>query len=194
MSGLDSVLAAAKSLFAAHPDMMAFVDWPDDTPSTGKMMRHIPATDIVAGFDHTGTDSTQPLIDAIRAAARDGCWIRTYTEEEVGAHFRENYGYFELVGPTGHSQSDSLRAYVAYWGPGLNYDWHRHEAEELYVCLAGGATFYAEGREPVDLAAGETLFHATNQSHAMVTTDQPILTLVLWRGAGLAGLPTMDAA
>ena len=62
MTGLDSVLAAVKSLFAAHPDMQAFVDWPDDTPTTGKMMRHIPATDIVAGFDRAGTDSTQPLI------------------------------------------------------------------------------------------------------------------------------------
>jgi hypothetical protein len=36
---------------------------------------------------------------------------------------------------------------------------------------------------------GDTRMHNSNQPHALTMTDGPILTFVLWRGAGMAGLP-----
>jgi hypothetical protein len=35
--------------------------------------------------------------------------------------------------------------------------------------------------------------HHNYQPHALTMTDGPILTFVLWRGAGMEGLPLMGA-
>ncbi|WP_421703480.1 dimethylsulfonioproprionate lyase family protein [Aliiroseovarius sp.] len=193
MSGLARVLSAARTLHAATPGMQAFSPWKCSTTPEDRPSQPMPALDRVKGFNLPGTVATQPLIDAIRAAADFGHWIQTYTEAEVGRNFLDNYGYYELIGPGGHFRSDQMRGYVAYWGPGLFYDWHNHAAEELYVCLGGQARFLAEGRADVILTPGEALYHSAYQPHAMVTEDQPILTFVLWRGPGLADLPRMQA-
>ncbi len=190
---LNDVLAAARQLHQVHPDLASFGDWPTDLAATELSPEHVPATRLVSEFDLEGTAATQAMIRAIAASAEQAHWKRTYTEDEVGADFLARYGYYELFGPTGHFHSTQLRGYVAYWGAGLNYDWHSHQAEELYLTLAGSACFKIEGNaEFVD--PGQTRQHASWQSHAMTTSDQPILTFVLWRGDGIGDLPRMDMA
>ncbi|WP_299349781.1 dimethylsulfonioproprionate lyase family protein [uncultured Shimia sp.] len=191
MSGLGAVLEAARQLHANHADLRDYAPWPEDLAPANLPARPVPATKIIAETPLRGIDMTQPLINAVRAASGVAAWKRTYTEEEVGAHFRNHYGYFELFGPTGHFNSSSLRGYIAYWGEGLNYDWHSHEAEELYLCLAGGAEFHRSDGS-LTLEPGQTRAHDSRQSHAMTTHVKPILTFVLWRGPGLADLPRMD--
>lgn len=191
MTAFDLVLNAARNLHASHPDLRAYAPWPDDLTPANLPARPIPATDIVARSEPQGIDMTQPLVDAVRSTAGLASWKRTYTEEEVGAEFLSRYGYYELFGPTGHYHTTSLRGYIGYWGEHLHYDWHSHEAEELYLCLSGGARFHrADGH--ADVKPGDTRAHESWQSHAMTTTDTPILTFVLWRGPGLADLPQMD--
>lgn len=118
-------------------------------------------------------------------------WTRTYTEAEVGAHFLRHYGYFELVGPTGHYIDERTRAYVAYWGAGLDYDWHSHQAEELYFVVSGSGHFRSEGDDDAKLGRGGVRTHRSNQRHALRIEQDPILTFVLWRGPGLTELPVM---
>lgn len=190
---LDAVLDAARHLHAAHPDLNGFAPWPDDLRASDLSPSAVPAAELVAGLPLTGTPQTQALVQAVKATTHLASWKRTYTEEEVGADFRNRYGYYELFGPTGHFRSTQLRGYIGYWGAGLSYDWHSHEAEELYLNIAGEATFYVDG-DQATVPAGQTRAHTSWQSHAMVTNDQPILTFVLWRGAGMADLPRMDAA
>ena len=104
----------------------------------------------------------------------------------------QRYGYVELLGPSGHFVDHTTRAYIGYWGEGLVYPWHAHQAEELYFVVAGGAEFaVADGR--YQRGVGDTQLHTANQPHAMTTSPegQGILTFVLWRGDGLAGLPSM---
>ena len=191
MTSLDLVLNAARELHASHPDLQAYAPWPEDLKPANLPARPVPATDIVAGNGPQGIDMTQPLIDAVRETAGLASWKRTYTEEEVGAEFLSRYGYYELFGPTGHYHTTALRGYIGYWGHGLHYDWHSHEAEELYLCLSGEAEFHRADNS-LTLRPGETRAHQSWQSHAMTTHDHPILTFVLWRGPGLAGLPRMD--
>ncbi|MFY2823783.1 dimethylsulfonioproprionate lyase family protein [Ruegeria sp. MALMAid1280] len=190
---LDDVLEAARQLHQAHPDLSAFGAWPTDLTATRLRPSHIPAVDLVRDFDADGSETTRALSDAIRATAHLAHWKLTYTEEEVGADLLQRYGYYELFGPTGHFHSTQLRGYVAYWGAGLHYDWHSHQAEELYLTLAGGAVFRVPGIECF-VGPNKTRHHESWQSHAMTTTDQPILTFVLWRGEGMDDLPRMDAA
>jgi len=190
---LEDVLAAARQLHQTHPDLAAFAAWPDDLTPTGLQPATIPATDLVCDFNLDGGASTRDLIAAIKATAHLAQWKQTYTEKEVGADFLSKYGYYELFGPAGHFHSTRLRGYVGYWGAGLNYDWHSHQAEELYLTLAGGAVFRIDGDEAY-VGPNQTRQHDSWQSHAMTTTDQPILTFVLWRGDGMGDLPRMDAA
>ncbi|WP_170426914.1 dimethylsulfonioproprionate lyase family protein [Ruegeria arenilitoris] len=190
---LDAVLQAARHVHQSHPALSAFGAWPDDLEPTDLAANAVPAMELVRRTDFSPDAATQALSDAIRASAHLAHWKQTYTEEEVGADFLSRYGYYELFGPTGHFHSNQLRGYVAYWGAGLNYGWHSHQAEELYLTLAGGAIFRTEGDERF-VGPNETRQHDSWQSHAMTTTDQPILTFVLWRGEGLGDLPRMDAA
>ncbi len=190
---LDDVLEAARQLYQSHPDLMAFGPWPTDLTPTGLQPCPIPATDLVRDFDLQGSERTQALVEAVKATAHFAHWVRTYSEEEVGADFLNRYGYYELFGPTGHFHSTQLRGYIGYWGEGLIYDWHSHEAEELYLTLAGSAEFRVEGDDAF-LGPDQTRAHASWQSHSMVTSNQPILNLIIWRGEGMADLPKMDVA
>ncbi len=187
---LSQALQAARELHSQLPALREFAPWPGDLEPAALAPAAMPAQDQVAGFSQPGTPVTQPLINALRGSASQAHWTQTYTEAEVGAHFLQNYGYFELFGPTGHFRSTQLRGYIAYWGAGLKYDWHSHEAEELYVVLGGGARFLTAENERW-LSAGDTRLHGGWQPHAMNTGAEPILTYVLWRGAGLEGLPLM---
>lgn len=65
--------------------------------------------------------------------------------------------------------------------PHLYYPWHHHPAEEIYRILSGAAWFMKDGTQPVLLAAGDCYEHASNQPHAMETTDQPVMAYVVWR-------------
>ena len=181
---------AATLLVASNPALMAFAGWPFAAP-VPRAAHPVSAARILRDWACGASDVTVNLHEAVRGIADYADWRQTYTEEKVGADFLNRYGYFELVGPGGHFHSDTVRAYIAYWGDGLYYPWHLHEAEELYCIIAGHALFEAEGLPPQVLGPGDIRVHASNQPHAMTTTDSPVLALVLWRGAGLAGFPRM---
>ena len=188
---LVKVLEVAKAFHSANPSLSSFVDWPQNLILNKKLNVNIPATDLVKNFELKGSQHTQPLIDIVKENTQFANWQRTYTEEEVGIDFLNRYGYYELIGTDGHFHSDNLRAFIAYWGEGLTYDWHSHEAEELYFVLAGSALFKTERVEKI-LKANDSCYHKSWESHSMVTFSDPVLTFVLWRGNGLEILSTMD--
>ncbi|KIC41878.1 hypothetical protein RA27_00185 [Ruegeria sp. ANG-R] len=190
---MEDVLEAARQVHQTHPHLTGFGEWPTDLSDSNLQPASVPATRLVGEFDLAGTTATQALVNAVVATAELAHWRLTYTEDEVGADFLARYGYYELFGPHGHFHSTQLRGYIAFWGAGLNYGWHSHQAEELYLTLAGEARFKVEGNEAI-ITPGQTRLHESWQSHAMTTTNKPILTFVLWRGDGIGDLPQMDAA
>ncbi|MEM9124186.1 MAG: dimethylsulfonioproprionate lyase family protein [Pseudomonadota bacterium] len=190
---MDDVLEAARQVHQRHFDLAQFGAWPTDLQAANLTPNPIPATKLVYECQAVGSAMSDALTRAIRATAHLAQWKVTYTEDEVGVDFLNRYGYYELFGPTGHFHSTQLRGYVAYWGAGLTYDWHSHQAEEIYLTLAGGAMFKVDGDDAF-VGPGQTRLHASWQSHAMVTRAKPILAFVLWRGKGMEDLPRMDAA
>lgn len=187
-------LSAAAEVVAAIGALREFVPWPDNPAYAGLLPDPVPAAAQVAAWPADPASPFARLHTAINAIAPAACWRQTYRQDEVGADFLARYGYFELIGPTGHFHDETMRAYVAYWGAGLNYDWHLHEAEEAYFVIAGSAQFMARGQQDVVLSAGGWRIHASNEPHAMITYDQPVLTLVLWRGNGLDAESRLGAA
>ncbi|MEM6305701.1 MAG: dimethylsulfonioproprionate lyase family protein [Pseudomonadota bacterium] len=194
MNRVSRLLAAVKRLHEATPALMRYAPWPDDLSPQQVMPQGCPAAATLDSRSIPGTRATAPVIRALRAAANDLEWRQTYTVEEVGQRFLDTYGYVELFGPAGHFRSAKLRGYLAYWGPDLTYDWHAHEAEELYFTLGGRGVFSAHGAPNVMLRPGETREHSTLQPHMMITLDQCYVAYALWRGAGIEGLPRMGTA
>lgn len=194
MSRLGALLKAVRRLHEATPALAAYSPWPTDLVQVPVAPISCEAATTLGVQAMRGTRATVPVIRALRAAAADLEWRQTYTEAEVGNRFLRSYGYVELFGPGGHFRSRQARGYIGYWGPDLTYDWHAHEAEELYFGLAGQAVFSAPGASNAMLRPGDHRIHASNQPHLMLTLRFPFLAYVLWRGAGLEGLPRMVAA
>ncbi|MEM7378402.1 MAG: dimethylsulfonioproprionate lyase family protein [Pseudomonadota bacterium] len=203
MSAFAPLYETATALVAATPALRDFSPWPASpavqarTPVQVPGVAHLLQTtwDVGSTLSPEHTRLHTALIDAIYATTEHAEWRRTYTEAEVGADFMARYGYYELLGPTGHFHSDTTRAYIGYWGPGLHYPWHEHRAEEIYYALAGGATFeVADDRYPKGV--GESHTHASGERHAMTTDPNGagFLTLAVWRGAGLGENATMSSA
>ena len=190
-AALETLLTAAQSWHAALPKLAAFTPWPDDLHYVPRAPLTLPHIATMQANPGAATALSQPLQDALLAAAPHVEWRHTYTEAEVGADFLQTYGWFELAGPEGHFVTDQARITVGYWGPGLHYGRHQHGPEELYTIVSGSAVFHADDEEDALIGAEGTRYHRANQPHAMSTFDHPILTLVLWRGAGLSDVPRM---
>ncbi|MEM9909400.1 MAG: dimethylsulfonioproprionate lyase family protein [Pseudomonadota bacterium] len=156
---------------------------PSPVPVLSQLNRHHPT----ASASGASADLARAIIDA--ADRID--WLLTYTEEQVGADFLARYGWFELLGPTGHFHADDLVAFIAHWGTGLRYPWHRHAAEEVYAVIDGACIFEAEGKPARHAKAGEISHHIPWQAHALRTDDTPVLTLVIQAGEGLNDVPEM---
>ena len=182
-----SVLTRVSALIEATPELAAFA--PDTTPEwTERPPYAFAATARITDWIEREAPDWACLVDIAPHAE----WRQSYTAEEVGATFLDNYAYTEIIRPKGHYRSDTLRAYIGWWGPGLFYPWHDHEAEEIYYILAGHAEFESDGLPPARLGPGDTRLHTSRQRHAMTTTDSAILALALWRGAGIEGIPEIS--
>lgn len=118
-------------------------------------------------------------------------WGQTYTSADFGEHFLDNYGWVELFGARGHFANDVVAAGFLILGPGVAYPDHHHVAEELYVPLTGGAAWRQGEGAFADRAAGETIHHRSNVSHAMRTGTDPLLALYLWRNGPLTQKSTV---
>ena len=114
-------------------------------------------------------------------------WRQTYTLAQVGGRFLENYGWAELMGPGAITGAVQISCGVLVLGPDTFYPSHRHEAEEIYLPLAGTA----EWRQGDDAASwrrrspGTLIHHSSEEPHAMRTGEQPLLAMYLWRSADL---------
>lgn len=188
----DAVLEAARRWHAALPEAAAFCDWPDDLAWQGRPAHLLPVARLLRSHSGAASMASAPLLAALQAVAPHCEWRHTYTADEVGQRFLDTYGWFELAGPEGHFVTHKARITVGYWGAGLYYPRHQHGPEELYTVVSGGATFHADSKKDATLGPGGTCYHARNQPHAMTTSNTPVLTLVFWRGVGLAATPRMS--
>lgn len=184
-----SVLAGFRAVLEQldHPVVGSFaaeIDWdmaPRDLPAaTLPCLVHLPR----AAASATGAGA--PLAGVLTEAALSLSWGQTYSAADFGPRFMDNYGWTEVFGTRGHFANERVAGGFLLLGPDVTYPDHHHEAEEIYVPLTGGA-HWKMGREdfrPRD--AGEVIHHRSNVSHAMRTTEAPLLALYLWRGGPLA--------
>ena len=118
---------------------------------------------------------------SVRGASAYAHWRQTYAETNIGQDFLDRFGCYCLIGENGAWTSRQMSAFFVYMPSDLWYTWHAHPAEELYFVIAGGGQFYRDGDPPRHLGPGQTMFHGSNQPHALQTGFSPLLALVLWR-------------
>jgi hypothetical protein len=185
-------------LESAAPESAALAsflaDWPATPPppirstpleeSAGQplpVLRWLPR--IAADAERFGAD----FVTLLCGSAASLRWRQTYTLAQVGRRFLDNYGWTELVTPGAGTGALQISCGVLVLGPDTFYPPHRHEAEEIYLPLAGTA----EWQQGDDAASwrrrspGILIHHSSEEPHAMRTGEQPLLAMYLWRGADL---------
>ncbi len=188
----DTAVEAARAWHASLPDTRAFCPWPTDLHWADRAPHPLPAADLLPTQPGATQPAAAPLLAALQALAPHVEWRHTYPADEVGQDFLDAFGWFELAGPHGHFHSTQTRITLGYWGPGLYYPRHQHGPEELYTVVSGTGLFRSDGDADATLGPGGTRFHRAHQPHDMATEDQPIVTLVFWRGAGLDDKPRIS--
>lgn len=181
-----ALLQATRDVHAATPAMAAFGDWPTDLAWANVPPVPCPAVTLLETLP-----CDLPLLPELIAAAPHLEWRRSYSADEVGQDFLDRYGYVELFGPRGAYRSTQLRGYIAFWDAGLDYGWHAHQAEEIYLALHGKPLFQSKAQPQTRLNPGQTRHHAPWEEHGMRTLETPFFCYALWRGDGLAAPPRL---
>jgi len=189
----DTTRAALAAL--RSPLLAAFLaDWPSaprerpappppslaPSPSPLPVLRWLPALAAMA------PQVAPELLAALVRSAPTLAWRQTYTAQELGAAFLDNYAWTEVLGLGGPRYSDRLACGFLLLGPRTHYPSHQHAAEELYVPLSGRAEWQQGDGLWRTHEPGTMIRHASEEPHAMRTNEEPLLAVYLWRGGDLA--------
>ena len=168
-------------------------EWPSPSQRRSVAPASVPALRWLPQIQQAAPIFSASLVDALVEAAPSLAWRRSYSAETAGAEFYENYGWTEFAGLTGPVPSEHLACGVLVLGPYTAYPSHRHEAEEIYVPLAGTARWKHGHDSWREEFPGTVIRHARHESHAMQTGAEPLLALYLWRSRNLAQSSHLEA-
>ena len=193
----DDLLAQARVLLTDlhSPDLTPFLkEWPSPSQRRSVPSSSVPVLRWLPQIRQSAPTFSAALVTALVAAAASLAWRRSYTPAAVGAQFYENYGWTEFAGLTGPVPSKHLACGVLLLGPHVTYPPHRHEADEIYVPLAGTAG-WKHGDDPWrERLPGSVIHHGRYEPHAMQTGGEPLLALYLWRSEHLDQGSRLDPA
>lgn len=170
-------------------DAAASVDW--TMPARPLEPKTVPCIRHLGRIGEIAPAAAQPLVRLLADSREALRWGQTYTEEDFGRNFLDNYGWVEVFGTRGHFANDKVAGGFLILGPEVVYPDHHHEAEEIYIPLTDG-TGWRKGEGAFQVrGAAEVIHHPSNVNHAMKTGIEPLLALYLWRGGPLAAKSTI---
>lgn len=112
-------------------------------------------------------------------------WLQSYTEDDFGPDFLDHYAQVELIGERGHFVSNEIAGGFVLVGPNFHYPKHWHVAEAIYIPLTGGSHFKLDD-DPIEPYKSGSLVHLeSNTRYEVNSSDNPLLTLWIWRGGDL---------
>jgi hypothetical protein len=162
-------------------------NWPSKPIKTRTVSRSLlPVLSYLPGIDVKENDKAEETIKTLKAFAEHLPWRQTYTAEDFGLTFLENYGWTELIGSRGPIASKDIACGFLLLGPNIEYPKHSHEAEEVYVPFSSQTLWVQENDEWVLRPNGVPIYHSSWLPHGMRTGSNPLLALYLWRGGNLA--------
>ena len=145
----------------------------------------VPGAKHLTGIDAFAEDQQKRLVQSLLKETEILKWWLTYTADDFGQEFIENYGFVEMMGNRGHFDSSERAAGFFLMGPNLFYPSHYHVAKELYIPLTGGTLWMRDDGPFIEQPSGAVIVHESNETHAMRTKDKPLLALWMWRDGDL---------
>lgn len=160
-------------------------NWGDSWQQVGT--NHLPAAEYLDGaLEHTNGE-TDSLVSEFCSNREHLRWEQSYksTDNAVGEDMLAGYGFAEIVGQEGPFISNNLRTGIGVWGPNIVYPIHQHQAEEIYIVLAGGAAFCVGDNAAKRYGPGELIHVASMTPHGFHTEQELLVVLYLWRAGDL---------
>ena len=177
----QTLLRTMQSAYSTNTEMMGFAPFPNDIIRQDVIPYHCNCSAYFQSDIRLISKNYSELQNAISTASKLVHWRETYKGSDIGNYFMDRFGCYCILGENAPFSSDVLRLFMVYMPSGLYYPWHHHPAEEMYMVVSGGAIFKQSDCPDKLLSEGEVAFHASNQPHAMETTEDPVLCLVAWR-------------
>ena len=150
---------------------------------------HLPASDRLAEALSLAPHGTpeQELMDLFVSDRATRHWEQTYTTADtaVGTDLLAGYGFAEIIGKRGPFISERVRAGVGLYAAGVDYPAHRHQAEEVYVILAGSGTFRIGNQAPAVHGAPDVIHIPPQRIHGFTMDKEPLVVFYLWQGGDL---------
>lgn len=88
----------------------------------------------------------------------------------------------EIIGPTSLVRHPDFRLGLFLLVPNIDYADHAHQADEVYVVLAGHGDWSLDRGPYEEKTAGDVIDIPSMTIHAMRTAAEPVLTLFSWTG------------
>jgi hypothetical protein len=167
-------------------------DWPLELIARPQVARSLPVVSALKGLKRFAAPETRALVEAVATLAGELDWRQTYTSADFGERFLANYGWSEWIGQRGAFESDAIACGVLLLGPDTEYPAHSHEAEELYLPLAGHAWWRTAESDWRLRPPGQWIHHPAWMTHAMRTEGEPLLAAYVWRAGDLTAKSRID--
>jgi hypothetical protein len=185
---LHSLVGALRELLeSAGPEAAPFLrDWPHELIARPVGQSALPVVGALKDLARFAAPETRALTESVAALAHAFAWRQTYGADDFGPRFLDAYGYCEWIGERGAFESRKIACGVLLLGPDTDYPAHAHEAEEIYLPLAGRAWWLKGTSDWTLRPPGRLIHHPSWTSHAMRTGDEPLLAAYVWRGGDLS--------
>lgn len=194
IQSLRALVQAFRELLASAPEAEPFLrDWPQELIARPVGARSLPVVGALNGLSRYAAPRTRALVEGIEAVAYELDWRQTYSKADFGERFLENYGFNEWIGQRGAFMSDKVACGVLLLRPDTEYPDHSHEAEELYLPLAGHAFWRSDGSDWRLRPPGQWIHHPSWTAHAMRTSQEPLLAAYVWRAGDLTAKSRIGA-
>ena len=170
-----------EKLWSNNKKLSDFVIWPKNLVLKEKTINKINVTEKLSIWRSSGNSQIDKIHNLISDLSQEVYWESGYSENEVNKEFLSKYGFFELIGPTGHFLTSEMALWVNFLDKNSYYPPHNHEAEELYFVVSGEAKFESKDEQSKILKSKDTRFHKSYQAHSITTLDKKILSFVIWK-------------
>ena len=154
-------------------------------PDRNLSAKSLPVLDFLSQMEVQAPLSNQSFVSRLNRIQADLHFNQTYSVEDFGPDFLQQYGWIKLLGPDAYWNSDELSSGFVLLGDNITYPTHWHVAEEMYFPISGTGEWYHENDGWQSKSPGDRIVHASNIKHSMRTNGQPLLLLYVWRGGDL---------
>ena len=107
-----------------------------------------------------------------------------YTEGYGGLSLLNGYAYASLSGPEGPIKCMAPRGGFYLMGPDVLYPSHNHAPREIYLVMTPGVDWRLDEGNWFEAEAGDLIYHAPWQMHAMRSGATPVLAYAAWLEPG----------